>query len=225
MSDALPLPPVVDPADWEVAVASLREEEKAHTRRGDALAAARRRLPMTAVRSDYEFMGEHGPATLLDLFDGRSQLIVYHFMFGPDADAGCEGCSWVTDAMSHPAHLRARGVTMVLVSRAPIDKLLAYRDRMGWDMPWFSSHGSPFNADMGATIDDGENHGLSVFLRSGDDVFRTYFTTDRGIEHFGSHWTYLDATPYGRQETWEDSPAGWPQVAPYISDRRHDEYE
>ena len=224
MSDSAALPPVVDLADWEAAIAALREEEKAHTRRGDALAAARRRLPMVAVRTDYHLVGEDGPIGFLDLFDGRSQLIVYHFMFGAEWDEGCDGCSWVTDAMSHPAHLHARDVTMVLVSNAPIEKLLAYRERMGWDLPWFSSHGSSFNSDMGASVDGEEHHGLSVFLRSGDDVYRTYFTTDRGIEHFGSHWTYLDVTPYGRKENWEDSPPGWPQDEPYVWQRRHDDY-
>lgn len=219
------LPPVVDHETWEAAIASLRADEKAHTRRGDALAAARRRLPMVPVRADYSLVGADGPVQLLELFEGRSQLIVYHFMFGADWDAGCDGCSWVTDAMSHPAHLHARDVTMVLVSNAPIDKLLAYRERMGWIMPWFSSHESSFNADMGASVDGEEHHGLSVFLRDGDSVYRTYFTTDRGIEHFGSHWTYLDVTPYGRRERWEDSPPGWPQVDAYTLDRRHDEYE
>lgn len=224
MTDPNALPPVVDLADWEAAVAELRAEEKAHTRRGDALAAARRRLPMVSVRRDYELVGEAGPIGFLDLFDGRSQLIVYHFMFGADWDEGCDGCSWVTDAMSHPAHLHARDVTMVLVSNAPIEKLLSYRERMGWDLPWFSSYGSSFNPDMGASVNGEEHHGLSVFLRAGDAVYRTYFTTDRGIEHFGSHWTYLDVTPYGRKEIWEDSPPGWPQSEPYVWQRRHDEY-
>lgn len=225
MSDSPALPPVVDVAEWEAAIVEIRAEEKAHTRRGDALAAARRRLPMVRVRTDYRLTGEHGPIDFLELFDDRSQLVVYHFMFGADWDEGCDGCSWVTDAMSHPAHLHARDVSIVLVSNAPIEKLLAYRERMGWNLPWFSSYGSSFNPDMGASVHGEEHHGLSVFLRSGDSAYRTYFTTDRGVEHFGSHWTYLDVTPYGRRENWEDSPAGWPQSEPYTWQRRHDEYE
>ncbi len=180
---------------------------------------------MTPVESDYRFEGEDGPRTLLDLFGGRSQLIVYHFMFGPDWDAGCVGCSWVVDAMSHPAHLNARDTSLVLVSRSKLDNLVRYRRRMGWDLPWYSSLGTTFNEDMGATVDGDENHVVSVFLRDGDRIWRTYFTEDRGVEHLGSHWTYLDLTPYGRQETWEESPPGWPQDPTYASQQRHDEYD
>ncbi len=144
---------------------------------------------MVAVSNDYVFQGVDGPRSLLDLFDGRAQLIVYHFMFGTDWDAGCEGCSWMVDAMSHPAHLHARDVSIVLASRAPLRKLLAYRDRMGWGMPWYSAapqgDGPDFNNDMGATIDGDENHGASVFIRDGDQIYRTYFTEDRGVEHLG----------------------------------------
>ena len=111
-----------------------------------------------------------------------------------------------------------------MVSRASLDKLEDYRDRMGWNLPWVSSLDTDFNVDMGATIDGEDNHGLSVFLRSGEDVYRTYYTEARGVEHLGSHWTYLDLTPFGRQESWEDSPAGWPQSEPYTWQRRHDEY-
>ncbi|MEM9566490.1 MAG: DUF899 domain-containing protein [Actinomycetota bacterium] len=218
------MPPEVPRAEWEAELLDLRREEKAITRRLDALSARRRRLPMTPVDPGYVFDGETGPRTLLDLFDGRPQLIVYHFMFGADWDAGCDGCSWVVDAMSHPAHLNARDVSLVLASRAPLDKLLAYRARMGWDLPWYSSGRTSFNDDMGATVDGEENHGLSVFVRRGESVWRTYFTEDRGVEHLGSHWTYLDLTPYGRQETWEDSPVGWPQFPAYTRHRRHDEY-
>lgn len=218
-------PPVVDTDEWKRQLLSFREKEKALTRALDELNAERRRLPMTPVRADYVFDGADGSRTLLELFDGRSQLIVYHFMFGPDWEAGCEGCSWVVDAMSHPAHLNARDVSLALVSRSALSKLHAYRDRMGWDLPWYSSLGTSFNDDMGATIDGQENHAVSVFLRDGDDVFRTYLTEDRGVEHLGSHWTYLDLVPYGRREEWEDSPAGWPQDPAYVAQRRHDEYE
>lgn len=223
MSDR-PLPSVVPVDEWRDEILAFREEEKALTRELDALNARRRRLPMTPVEPGYVFEGEEGERTLLDLFGGRSQLIVYHFMFGPDWDAGCDGCSWVVDAMSHPAHLHARDVSLVLVSRSKLDNLLRYRRRMGWGLPWYSSLGSTFNEDMGATVDGEENHVLSVFLRDGDVVWRSYFTEDRGVEHLGSHWTYLDLTPYGRQETWEDSPPGWPQDPAYAWHRRHDEY-
>lgn len=223
MSDRA-MPRVVSPAEWREELDELREQEKALTRQLDALHAKRRRLPMVRVDGDYVFDGEEGRRTLLELFSGRRQLIVYHFMFAPEWDAGCDGCSWVVDAMSHPAHLNARDVSLVLVSRAELDKLLAYRARMGWDLPWYSSSDSTFNDDMGATVDGQENHGLSVFLRHGDQVWRTYFTEDRGVEHLGSHWTYLDLTPYGRQEIWEDSPAGWPQDPAHRWHRRHDEY-
>ena len=206
-------------------VLAFREEEKALTRRLDALNAKRRRLPMTPVAPGYVFEGPDGAISLLELFDGRRQLIVYHFMFGPDWDAGCDGCSWVVDGMSHPAHLNARDVSLAVVSRAPIDRLLAYRGRMGWDIPWFSSLDTTFNQDMGVTVDGEEQHGLSVFIRRDSAVWRTYFTQDRGVEHLGSHWDYLDLTPYGRQETWEDSPDGWPQDPTYTWHRRHDEYD
>ena len=182
-------------------------------------------MPMVKVTKSYLFEGANGTATLHDLFDGCRQLIVYHFMFAPDWDAGCDGCSWVADAMTHPAHLRARDTSLVMVSRAPLEKLVRYQQRMGWTIPWYSSFGSDFNVDFGATVTDGENHGASVFLRDGDDIYRTYFTGARGVEYLGSHWTYLDLTPFGRQETWEHSPPGWPQTEPYVWNRRHDEYD
>jgi predicted dithiol-disulfide oxidoreductase (DUF899 family) len=218
------LPKVVTRAEWQAARAALLIEEKALTERLDALAAARRRLPMVRVDKHYDFAGPHGRARLLDLFAGRRQLLLYHFMFEPDAAEGCPGCSMLVDNMGHPAHLHARDVSRVLVSRAPLPALQTYAQRMGWRIPWYSSHGSDFNADFGVSTPDGETFGLSVFLRDGDDVFHTYFTDGRGAEHLGSNWTYLDLTPYGRQETWEDSPAGWPQTAPYNWWRRHDRY-
>ncbi|MCE8011521.1 DUF899 domain-containing protein [Billgrantia desiderata] len=229
-----PLPPIVSEAEWRSALDEQIAHEKAHTRERDRLNAARRRLPMTEVRADYVFEGPQGEATLLDLFEGRRQLIVYHFMFGPDWEAGCDGCSWVVDAMTHPAHLNARDTSLVLVSRAPLEKLQRYQARMGWQHPtWFSSLNGSFNQDMGVTscnchapdTDRGERHGISVFLRDGERVFRTYFSGKRGVEYLGSLWTYLDLTPYGRQETWEESPPGWPQTPPYVWNRRHDEYE
>jgi len=222
--DADALPEIVDSQTWRAALDELTSREKALTRAKDAVAALRRRLPMTAVRGDYVFETPSGPRTLLELFDGRRQLIVYHFMFGDDADEGCPGCSWLTDAMTHPAHLNARDVSFALISRGRLEKLEAYQQRMGWDRDWFSSHGTTFNDDMGVTVEGEEWHGLSVFLREDDEVYRTYFTGDRGVEHLGSHWTYLDLTPFGRQETWEDSPEGRPQSAPYEWIRRHDDY-
>ncbi len=229
-----PLPPIVSEAEWRSALDEQIAREKAHTRERDRLNAARRRLPMNEVRADYVFEGPQGEVTLLDLFEGRRQLIVYHFMFGPDWEAGCDGCSWVVDAMTHPAHLNARDTSLVLVSRAPLEKLQRYQARMGWQHPtWFSSLNGSFNQDMGVTscnchapdTDRGERHGISVFLRDGERVFRTYFSGKRGVEYLGSLWTYLDLTPYGRQETWEESPPGWPQTPPYVWNRRHDEYE
>ena len=223
MTSVKPLPEIVSQQEWQRAIDALRAEEKALTRAGDALSARRRRLPMTEVTKQYELIGEAGSCSLLDLFEGRSQLIVYHFMFGPDAEAGCPGCSWVTDGISHPAHLQARDTSLALVSRAPLEKLLAYRERMGWSLPWYSSFGSDFNYDFNATNEHGENHVTSVFITDGERVFRTYYTDNRGVERLGSHWTYLDLTPLGRQEVWEDSPEGRPQTEPDWT-RRHDEY-
>ncbi|MFL1407383.1 DUF899 domain-containing protein [Marinobacter sp. M1N3S26] len=219
------LPEVVSREAWEVALSQLLVKEKELTRARDALSAERRKLPMVKVEKHYELHGDEGPISFLELFGGRRQLIVYHFMFAPDWKAGCDGCSWVADAMTHPAHLHARDTSLVMVSRAPLEKLQQYRSRMGWTIPWYSSYESDFNHDFGVTTADGERHGASVFLRDGNDIYRTYFTGARGIEHLGSHWTYLDLTPYGRQETWEDSPEGWPQTEPYVWNRRHDEYD
>lgn len=221
------LPAVVSSEEWQAALDQLLIKEKELTRARDALNAERRRLPMVKVAKHYTFQSENGAVSLLDLFEGRRQLIVYHFMFAPDWAAGCSGCSWVADAMTHPAHLHARDTSLVMVSRAPQDKLKQYKSRMGWTVPipWYSSYESDFNVDFGATTADGERHGASVFIRDGDDIYRTYFTGARGVEYLGSLWTYLDLTPFGRQETWEDSPEGWPQTEPYAWNRRHDEYD
>lgn len=219
------LPNVVSPKEWQAEIDKLLVKEKELTRLGDAVNAERRRLPMVEINKEYVFEGENGKATLLDLFEGRRQLVVYHFMFAPEVDEGCPGCSWLVDAMSHPAHLHARDTSIVLVSRAPLEKLKTYQTRMGWKLSWYSSYGSDFNFDFGVSTDDGEEHGASVFLRESDNVYRTYFTGARGVEHLGSHWTYLDLTPFGRQETWEDSPKGWPQTEPYVWPRRHDDYD
>jgi predicted dithiol-disulfide oxidoreductase (DUF899 family) len=225
-------PPVVSQPEWETALATLRVKEKEATRARDALAAERRRLPRVRVAEDYVFEGPKGRASLADLFEGRRQLVVYHFMFGPSREVGCDGCSMVLDQIGHLAHLHARDTSFAAVSRAPIEKIEAYRRRMGWSVPWYSSFGSDFNCDMGVGPErpnpgvhqDGETFGLSVFLRDGADVFRTYFTAGRGVETLGPAWTLLDLTPLGRQETWEDSPEGTPQTPPYTWWRRHDEY-
>jgi predicted dithiol-disulfide oxidoreductase (DUF899 family) len=223
------LPPVVSQAEWESARAALLAKEKAATRARDALAAERRRLPRVRIDKEYLFDGPAGSATLLDVFEGRRQLILYHFMFAPGVDgwpsAGCDGCSMVVDQVGHLAHLHARDTSFALVSRAPLENIEAYRARMGWTIPWYSSARSDFNVDFGLTTDDGETFGLSVFLRDGGDVYRTYFTSERGVEALGSVWTFLDLTPLGRQETWEDSPEGYPQTPPYEWWRRHDEYD
>ena len=225
-------PQVASQQQWEAALAKLRKKEKQATRARDALAAERRRLPRVRIEKDYRFEGPDGEARLVDLFGGRRQLLLYHFMFGPTKQAGCEGCSMVVDQIGHPAHLHARDTSFVLVSRAPLAALEAYRKRMGWTLPWFSSFGSDFNPDFGVgpesprpgSDQDGESFGLSVFLREGEDVYRCYFTSGRGVEALGSVWTLLDLTPFGRQEKWEDSPEGTPQTPPYEWWRRHDEY-
>jgi predicted dithiol-disulfide oxidoreductase (DUF899 family) len=218
------LPQIVSPEEWLKARQKLLVKEKDLTRALDALAAERRRLPMVRIEKDYAFDGPRGKASLLDLFDARRQLIVYHFMFAPGSDP-CTGCSSFTDNIGHLAHLHARNTSLVLVSRAPQAEIQPFTQRMGWTVPWFSSYGSDFNHDFGVTTQDGETFGLSVFLRDGETVYRTYFTTARGADRLRIDFNLLDLTPLGRQEEWEDSPAGWPQTAPYVWWRKHDEYD
>lgn len=215
------MPEVVSHEEWQAAIEAFRKKEKAQMRLQDALNAERRRLPATEITKPYEFTGTGGKVSLLDLFDGRKQLIVYHFMF---AESPCTGCSMMVDNMGHNAHIQARDTSRVLVSLAPIDELEKYKKRMGWTIPWYSSAGSDFNRDFGATLDNGEMFGVSVFIRDGERIYRSYFTTRRGAEYLGSNFSYLDLTPLGRQENWEDSPAGRPQTAPYQWWRLHDEY-
>jgi predicted dithiol-disulfide oxidoreductase (DUF899 family) len=227
------LPPIVSSSEWQDALDELRAKEKQATKARDALAAERRRLPRVRIEKDYTFDGPEGEASLLDLFEGRRQLLLYHFMFGSNQQAGCDGCSMFVDNVGHPAHLHARDTSFALVSRAQLARIEPYRKRMGWTIPWYSSSRSDFNVDFGVSPElpkpdeyqDGETFGLSAFLRDGDVIYRTYFTTRRGVEDLGSNWTLLDLTPLGRQETWEDSPEGYPQSAPYEWWRRHDEYE
>lgn len=220
----LPQPPIVSRAEWERARAELLEREKELTRLKDEVSAARRRLPMVEITDAYVFDTENGSATLLDLFGGRRQLIVQHFMFGADWEEGCDGCSLMADHIGPLSHLHAKDTAFVLVSRAQLTKLLAFRDRMGWKLPWVSSAASTFNDDFGATVDGQERHSISVFFRDGDRVFHTWQTFDRGEEPFMVVFDLLDLTPYGRQEDWEDSPAGWPQQPPYEWMRLADSY-
>jgi predicted dithiol-disulfide oxidoreductase (DUF899 family) len=223
---------VVSREEWSAALEQLRVKEKQATRARDALAAERRRLPRVRIEKSYAFQGPDGKATLLDLFEGRRQLLLYHFMFGPNAEAGCDGCSMVADQIVHLAHLHARNTSFAMVSRAPIGKIEAYRKRMGWTLPWYSSFGTDFNPDFGVgpevpeagKYQDGESFGMSALLQEAGEVYRSYFTSGRGVETLGPVWTLLDLTPFGRQEEWEDSPPGYPQTPPYKWWRRHDEY-
>jgi predicted dithiol-disulfide oxidoreductase (DUF899 family) len=216
-------PPSVTPEQWRLAHADLLAKEKAHTRAGDALAAERRRMPWVAVEKTYTFEGPEGPMTLLDLFEGRRQLIVYRAFFEPGVfgwpDHACRGCSLGADQVAHLAHLNARDTTLVYASRAPQTDITRLKQRMGWTMPWYTINDS-FDADF----DVDEWHGHNVFIHDGKSVFRTYFTNNRGDEAFGTVWSYLDITPLGRQEQWEDSPPGYPQSQTYKWWNWHDNY-
>lgn len=217
-------PNVVTPSEWETQRQLLLVKEKALTRARDALAADRRRMPWMAVDRPYEFEGPDGTASLLKLFAERTQLIVYRAFFEPGVfgwpDHACKGCSLVADQVAHVAHLNARDTTLVFVSRAPQSDISRLKNRMGWEMPWYTTNDS-FDADFG--VDD--YHGHNAFIRDGEDVFRTYFINNRGDEALGSTWSYLDLTALGRQEVWEDSPEGHPQSSPYEWWDWHDEYD
>ena len=218
------LPRIVSKAEWQLARGQLLVKEKAATRARDALAAERRRLPMVKVDKDYVFEGDQGKVRLVNMFEGHRQLILYHVMFGPSWNEGCVGCSMSVDNIGYLSHLHARDTWMVLVSRAPYSKLKTYQHRMGWTVPWYSSFSNDFNTDFGMSVGEEEKSGVSVFLHDDDSVYHTYFTSGRGDEMLGTVWSYLDLTPFGRQETWEDSPAGWPQTPPYDWWRHHDKY-
>jgi predicted dithiol-disulfide oxidoreductase (DUF899 family) len=217
-------PPVVSAEEWETARQQLLVEEKALTRARDALAAKRRRMPWVEVDKSYAFEGPEGRVRLLDLFAGRRQLIVYRAFFEPGVegwpDHACSGCSLVADQVAHVAHINARGTTLAFVSRAPQAEIERMTARMGWEMPWYTLTDS-FDADFGVD----EWHGTNAFIRDGDRVFRTYFVNDRGDEVMGGTWAFLDITALGRQEEWEDSPAGYPQTPPYDWWRWHDAYD
>ena len=209
-------PQIVSREEWLVAREALLMKEKEATRARDRLNAERRRLPMVKIDKEYLFEGPDGKASLFDLFEGRNQLVVYHFMFDPSWDEGCPGCSFIVDNIGHLAHLHARDTSLAVISRAPLTKSLPFKTRMGWTVPWFSSYGSDFNYDFHFTTDDGEDGGVSVFLREGESIFHTYSTTARGVDLLHGTYNYLDLTPLGRQEDWEEpsgrsnSPAmGW----------------
>jgi predicted dithiol-disulfide oxidoreductase (DUF899 family) len=218
------LPPVVSAQEWKVAREELLDKEKELTRARDALAAERRRMPRMAVEREYSFEGPQGPVGLEDLFAGRRQLIVYRFFFDPDVkgypEKGCPGCSFVADQVAHLAHLNARDTTLVFVSRASQEEIARLKERMGWDIPWYTLTDG-FDVDF----DVDEWHGTNAFLRDGGEVFRTYFVDKRGDEQMGNTWNYLDITALGRQEIWEDSPEGYPQTQAYGWWNRHDEYD
>lgn len=209
------MPPIVTLAEWQDARHRLLLREKAATRTLDAIAAERRRLPMVPVEGAYVFQGARGIVTLPQVFEGRRQLIVYHFMYREEWQKPCPGCSRRLDDVGHLAHLHARQTTFVAIAKASYATLAALRERKGWTVPFYSSGGCDFNADMGVSEGDDETFGISVFLRDdADQVYRTYFTDGRGVEPSGFR-ALLDMTPYGRQEDWEDSPEEWPQSPTY----------
>ena len=223
-------PDVVTAEEWEAARRELLPKEKELTRLRDAVAARRRRMPWLAVEKAYRFDGPAGPASLLDLFEGRRQLVVYRFFYEPGIttyatgagtypERGCVGCSLVADQVAHLAHLNARDTTLAFVSRGTQPDIQGLKERMGWDIPWYTLT-DDFAADFGVE----EWHGTNAFIRDGDRVFRTYFVESRGDEAMGSTWSYLDLTALGRQEEWEDSPEGYPQTPPYGWWNYHDRY-
>ena len=218
-------PPIVSQEEWNAARQELLVKEKSHMRAGDSLAAERRRMPWMAVEKKYQFDGPQGKVSLLDLFEGRPQLIVYRAFFEPGVfgwpEHACRGCSLQADQVSHLAHLNARDTTLVYASRAPQADIARQKTRMGSEkIPWYTMTDS-FDADFGVD----EWHGHNVFFRDGNKVFRTYFVNGRGDERMGTLWSYLDLTPLGRQETWENSPEGYPQSSPYKWWNWHDNYD
>jgi predicted dithiol-disulfide oxidoreductase (DUF899 family) len=218
-----PMPPVTDRATFEAEIAALRVREKAHTREGDAIAAARRRLPMVEVDAGLELIGPDGPVTLLDAFEGRQLLIAYYFMWWPGHPAAdqCEGCTWANRQVRELSYLHSRDITFAVFlqgrnvgfgvadARESYDESVCYRDFMGWDMPWYSAQPSLDALLSGREI--GLFH-LVCYLRDGDRVFETYWTKGRGAEVMDYGYALMDLTAYGRQERWEDSPSGWPQA-------------
>lgn len=218
-------PAVVSAEEWRAAREAMLIKEKAHTRARDALAAERRRMPWMRVEKDYVFEGPDGKMSLRDLFAGRRQLILYRAFFEPGVfgwpDHACRGCSLGADQVSNLIHLNQRDTTLAYASRAPQPDIARLKTRMGWErIPWYTITDS-FDADFGVD----EWHGHNVFIRDGDRIYRTYFTDNRGDEAFGTIWSYLDLTPLGRQELWEDSPEGYPQSPTYKWWNWHDNYD
>jgi predicted dithiol-disulfide oxidoreductase (DUF899 family) len=249
LPSSIEYPRLVSHAEWLAARKAFLLKEKELTRLRDRLNAMRRRLPMVKIEKDYVFEGPDGKVHLLDLFEERCQLIVYHFMFDPSWDEGCPNCSFLVDNIGHLAHLHARDTSLALVSRAPLAKIEPFRKRMGWTVPWYSSFGSDFNYDFHVTMDEavapveynyrgkaelvqkgetyftqGEAHGLSIFLRDGDSIFHTYSTYARGADLLAGTYNYLDLTPLGRQEDWEEPP-GRSNSSFLAWVRHHDRYE
>ncbi|MGV0789548.1 DUF899 family protein [Mycolicibacterium sp. XJ2] len=212
------IPAVADRETWQAAIEALRVREKAHTREGDAIAAARRRLPMVEIDSTTMLVGPRGPVTLLDAFEGRSQLIAYYFMWhaGHPAPAQCEGCTWCASQVTELSYLHSRDITYAVLCQGPYDESRSYRDFMGWEMPWYSAQGSLETLLVGRQKN--LMH-LVCYLRDGDRVFETYWTTRRGVEAMDFSLALMDLTAYGRQEEWEDSPPGWP-IYPLAEDRQ-----
>jgi len=224
-------PPIVSGEEWKAARDELLVREKEMTRARDALAAERRRMPWMVVEKEYRFEGPNGPASLLDLFEGRRQLIVYRAFYEPGIsttaegtsypDRACVGCSMVADQVAQPAHLNARGTTLVFASRAPQAEIQGLKERMRWEhIPWYT-----ITDDFDADFDVDQWHATNAFYRDDDDhVYRTYMIDGRGDEAMGGTWAYLDITALGRQEEWEDSPEGYPQTPPYGWWNYHDNY-
>jgi predicted dithiol-disulfide oxidoreductase (DUF899 family) len=206
-------PLAVDRETFEAELATVRAREKAHTHEGDAIAAARRRLPMVEVDASTELIGPDGPVTLLDAFEGRGQLIAYYYMWHPGEPAAdqCQGCTWCTTQVAELSYLHSRDITYAVFAQAPYDVSKRYHDFMDWKMPWYSALDSLDTLLVGRHI--GNMH-LVCYVRAGDRVFETYWTTLRGVEAMDYSYALMDLTVYGRREQWEDSPAGWPKEWP-----------
>jgi predicted dithiol-disulfide oxidoreductase (DUF899 family) len=206
-------PTSVDRSTYEAEIAALRRREKEHVRRGDAIAAARRRLPMVEVDAESPLVGPNGPLTLLDAFEGRRQLIAYYFMWhaGHPAAEQCEGCTWCASQVGELSYLHSRDITFAVFCQGPYAESRRYRDFMGWEMPWYSVLPAQEQLLVGRHV--GMMH-IVCYLRDDDRVFETYWTTRRGVEAMDVSFALMDLTVFGRQESWEDSPAGWPRDWP-----------
>ncbi len=206
------LPSVADHETWRKELDELRVREKAATRELDAIAALRRRLPMVRM-PEYTLVGAEGPVRLVDVFDGRSQLIIYHHMWDPDAEWQCGGCTSFTSAFTRLDFLANYDARFVIVTPGPIEAVLAYADRVGNRMAWYSTADSTFGADVDAPA--GGGFAMNVFLRDGETVYRTWHSSGRGVEQLTHTFALADVLPYGRQEEWQDSPDGWPKGPTY----------